>query len=448
MAFAEIEDGLVVFTAERSTVRSAMNNNFNPTRKPSKIRIKEFLASNNFFSPWGDDNLWPVTVMDAIKACAPAQVCIEILTTLAYGNGIAVYKHDETGKAVRVFKKEQREWFRQTRINRYLMEAFTDYFTLGNQFPQLIRNNKGDGFGFIANISAPFCRVSPYNNNKGYSENILINGSWDQMPDEKTSGKVLLLNEANAEEIINENKNADMFMFRIGSYTPGNIYYDDHPWHALVRNGTLDVFTEIPKIRKRRIKDAMFIKYHVRINEIYWWLKYGGVEKGKAAWEGMTPDERTVARNQLYTSIDNKLAGSDNAFKSIYTPSYIEERTGTEIKLIQIDKIETEVGESATFDPDKMSSTADVVLGFGLPSAIVNTVMSDTKSRGGGSDIREGNTSVITRMPMHRDNVFYPIDFAMRQTGLLADEEFLGVENDIMTTLDKSKNGIEPITPN
>lgn len=446
MGYELQDDGLVIFTTAR-TERVAMNNNFKPTAKPSKVKIKQFLAGNKFFSPWGDDNLWPTTVMDALKGCAPAQVAIEILTTLLYGNGIGVYKY-EGKKVVKVFKKEQREWFRQTFIQNYIMQATTDYFTLGNQFGQPIKNRAGTGFAMIANISSPFNRVSPYSNASGSVPSVFIHGSWDAMPEEKECEKLTLLSPLTADDILEENKETKKFMWQTGSYTPGNIFYHDHPWHALVRNGTLDIFPEIPKIRKRRIKDAMFIKYHVRINEIYWWLQYGGMEKGKAAWEALTPDERKKKRNELYTSIDNKLAGSDNAFKSIYTPTFIEPRTGTEIKLIQIDKIETEVGESAAFDPDKQSNVADIFLAFTIPSAVANTVLSDTKSRGGGSDIAEGNRSVIARLQMHRDNIFAPVDWCMRNTivngqPLLADDEFLGAENDLLTTLDKSPTGME-----
>lgn len=451
MSFEQKDDGLVVFTAQR-TERMAMNNNFKPSTKPSKAKIKEFISGNKFFSPWGDDNLWPVTVLDALKGCAPAQVAVEILATLLYGNGIGVFKHDETGKPVRVFKPEQSAWFRQTFIQRYIMQSATDYFTLGNQFAQVIRNLKGDGIGYIANISSPFNRLSPYNNKDGTIEHVFIHGSWDKLPMEKECEKILLLSADNADEVFKDNEKVDKFMWQTGSYTPGNIYYHDHPWHALVRNGTLDIFPEIPKIRKRRIKEAMFIKYHVRINEIYWWLQYGGMEKGKAAWEGMTAAERKAERNKLYTSIDNKLAGSDNAFKSIYTPTFIEPRTGTEIKLIQIEKIESEVGESAVFGPDGQGSLAEVFLAFGIPSAVANTVLSDSKSRGGGSDIAEGNKSVIARLQMHRDNLFAPVDWAMRNTlisgkPLLAEEEFLGVENDLLTTLDKNPTGMTTSQP-
>lgn len=451
MAFEEQEEGLVVFSASRS-YRMAANNNFVPAAKPSKARIKEYMSSNQFFATWGEnDNLWPYTVLDSLQGCAPAQVAIEILVTLFYGNGIAVYKEVD-GVPQKVTNKNQREWFRKTLIHKYLMEAATDYFTFGNQFPQLIRNKGNKGFATIANISAPFCRLQKRSDSDAYSKALFIHGSWKNLPGQDECEKVLMLPDFYADDILEKNPQATKFMMHVGSYTPGNIYYHDEPWHALVRNGTLDIFPEIPKIRKRRIKNAMFIKYHVRINEIFWYLKFGGVEKGKQVWETMDTKARSAERAKFYKSIDDKLSGSDNAFKSLFSSTYVDPRTGNEIKLITTEKIETEVGETAAFDPDKMSNVADVFLAFGIPSAVANTVLSDNKSRGGGSDIREGNTSVVTRMPMIRHNIFTPIDFAMRNTmigdaPLLAEDEYLGIENDLLSTLDKSKNGVQPTTP-
>lgn len=458
MSYLEKEEGLVEFTTSRANYRFALNNQYKPSRKPSKIAVKEYLnGSGNYFARWGDDdNLWPQTVLNAIRACAPAQVCVEILTTLFYGNGVRVYKRLGDGSTVLSGSAVQQQWFRQTNISRYLMEAAYDYFTLAVQFPQLIsnRDDKKTGFGAIANISAPWCRLAEYNTVKGAHPYVFIHGNWDKMPAEKETEKVVLLNDIDADEQIEGITPGQKFMWRVRNYTPGMLHYADHPWHALVRNGTLDIFPEIPKIRKRRIANAMFIKYHVEILEEFWYLKYagtGGIEEGRKTWASKSAEDRKKIRNQFYTEIDNKLSGSDNAFKNLFTGSFLD-KNGEIRSLIKITKMETEVGESAAFDPDKMSNVADIFLSFGIPSAVANTVLSDTKSRGGGSDIREGNTSVIARLPMHRDNLLYPVDFAMRHTmvngaPLLADDEFLGMENTVLTTLDQSKSGTQKITP-
>lgn len=446
------QEDLVIFTAQRGGKIFSLDNSFKPAVRPSATKIKQYMKGASWFTPWGeDDNLWPYTFMDALKACAPAQVCVEILVALFYGNGPVVKQQESNGKVVDVYDAEQQAWFRQSFIYNYFLQASKDFFTSGNQFAQLIKNKKGDGFGMVANISSPFCRLSAINEATALVPNIFIHGSWNNQPSDKEVSTVPLLNPFTIEDQLEEDKKALRFMWKCGNYTPGNIYYDDAPWHALVRNGTMDVFPEIPKIRKNRIKNAMFIKYHVRINEMYWYLKHGGPEKGKQAWEGMTAAERKKQRAAFYLEIDNRLAGSDNAFKSFFTPTWID-RNGNEIKLIQIERIEADADTTAAFDPEKMSNVADVFLAFGIPSAVANTVLSDSKSRGGGSDIREGGTSVITRMPAIRHTLCEPVEYAMRSTlrkngePLLAENQFIDFDNTILTTLDKSNSGTSSVS--
>lgn len=450
----EIEDDLILVTQPRSGYKMAMDHNYKPSTKPAKAAVKDYMGATQFFAPWGEnDNLWPSTVMDSLRACAPAQVCIEILATMLYGNGIRVYERNETGELKTVWNTQQQQWFRQSNISQYLMRASYDYFTFANQFAQLItnRNKENLGFGAIANISAPWCRLDAKDKNYNHKA-MFVYGQWDRLPEEKACQKITLADLFDIEEQIKKLKSGDSLALQVMNYTPGNADYADHPWHALVRNGTLDIFPEIPKVRKNRIKNAMFIKYHIRIHEYYWYLKYGGIEAGRKKWEALPSKERKKQRNELYTSIDTKLAGSDNSFKSLFTPTYTNV-DGKELQLITIEKIEGEAGEAAAFDPDKMSNVADVFLAFGIPSSVANTVLSDNKSRGGGSDIREGNTSIITRLPMHRDNLLFPVELAMRYTKitggqpLLAENQFLGMDNTLLTTLDNSKNGTTSTSP-
>jgi hypothetical protein len=73
----------------------------------------------------------------------------------------------------------------------------------------------------------------------------------------------------------------------------------------------------------------------------------------------------------------------------------------------------------------------------------MNTVLSDNKSRGGGSDIREGILAFQQRLKWHRDNIVAPIEFMMRYNKDLADDEFLAFEDLIPTTLDVNPTGVE-----
>lgn len=141
--------------------------------------------------------------------------------------------------------------------------------------------------------------------------------------------------------------------------------------------------------------------------------------------------------------IDQNLGGTANAYKSLFTGKITDRQSGNVMELVKISKVETDFGDNAAFDPDKMSNVSDIFLAFGLPMAIMNTVLNNAKSLGGGSDIREGIIAFQQRLKWHRDNILQALDFTMRYNKLLAPDEFLAFEDLIPTTLDVNPTGMQ-----
>jgi hypothetical protein len=437
MSYSEI-DGLVIFTRE---VRAfAMDNTFAPAKLPSKVRMKED-AKTFKWKPWGENNLYPIKVKDALAASAAAQICAETLSTYTYGRGLGVFKRvitDGKQESVPVTTAEHLKFFNANFIKDYLVRSITDYWWFGNTFPQFVLNKEpkreDKKIALIRNIDAPFCRIGWQNEETLDIDQCYINGNWALLPALTEIEQVKILDRYTATEQIKTGTDLK-YMYLGYSYTPGELYYHKHPWHAALDTGVMDLAPEIPKLRKARFKNALFIKYHVQIEEQYW-EKISAEKK----WQDMKAEERRELKNSVYQMIDSKLGGTDNAFKSLFSDK-ITNAQGNTINLISITKIETDFGETAAFDPDKMSNVADMFLAFGIPAPIMNTVLSDTKSRGGGSDIREGLIAMQMKLQMHRDNILAPLEFMMRFNGQIADDEYLNFEDIKPTTLDVNPTG-------
>jgi hypothetical protein len=438
MSFQEFDNGIVIFQHKREAFK--LDNEFKPAAKPSKVKIKEY-AKTWRWKGWGDDNLYPTDIKNAMAGSAAAQISAETLAAYTYGRGLGVYKRViEGGKqsTVPVTTIEHLTFFNTNFIKDYLIRAITDYWWFGNFFPQFVLDKnpirEKVKIALIRNIDAPFCRIGWQDEKSGDVNTIYIDGRWDLLP--ASPEELPLLDRYTAADDIRTGTDVK-YMYPGLSYTPGEIYYHKHPWHAALDTGVLDLAPEIPKIRKNRFKNALFVKYHVEIEEDYW-LKMATEKK----WDAMTADERRALRNQVYSMIDQKLGGTDNAFKSLFSDK-VTNSAGQVKNLITIKKIETDFGDTAAFDPDKMSNVADIFLAFGLPAPIMNTVLNDTKSRGGGSDIREGLIAMQLKLQMHRDNILAPLEFMMRFNGLLKPEEYLNFEDIKPTTLDKNPTGQE-----
>ena len=451
MAYKEISDNLVVFTAKRTP--SALDNNFTPpaAAKPTKVYLNDY----GLKGPWKwwdknqyslENNLYPETIKTALAGSSAAAIALETLCVYTYGKGVGVFKKavvDGKEDVQPVLNENHLKFFIGSRINDYLIQAITDYWTFANQFPQLIKSKDGKKFALIRNIDAPFCRLGRQNKDTGLIEEVFISGNWKQYPKGEEIERVPMLDRYEYEQQIQRNAKQIKWMFPAYSYSPGEVYYHKHPWHAALDTGVLDLSPEIPKIRKARFQNAQFIKYHVEIEQIYWQMQLGEKKWAQAETSPEVKDELRRLKNSVYAQIDQHLGGTDNAFKSLYSDKITDPRTGTVTSLITIKKIETDYGDSAAFDPDKMSNTADIFLAFGIPAPIMNTVLSDNKSRGGGSDIREGILAFQQRLKWHRDNILAPLDFMMRYNNDLAPDEFLAFEDIIPTTLDANPTGVQ-----
>ena len=438
MSFQEHDNGIVVFTQQRYAM--AMDNQFKPAKLPTKVKLKEY-AKVWKWKGWGDDNLYPVKIKNAMGASSAAQISAETLCVYTYGRGLGVFKRATTnGKqaTVPVTTPEHLKFFNSNFIKDYLIRSITDYWWFGNTFSELIldknKQRENKKLALIRNIDAPFCRIGWQDDKTLDIDKVYVNGNWELLPQLTEIETLPLLDRYDAREQILTGGDLK-YIYQTCSYTPGERYYHKHPWHAALDTGVLDLAPEIPKIRKNRFKNALFIKYHVEIEESYWERM-----AGEKRWADMKPDERRALRNEVYTMIDQKLGGTDNAFKSLFSDK-VTNSQGNTVNLITIKKIETDFGESAAFDPDKMSNVADIFLAFGLPAPIMNTVLNDTKSRGGGSDIREGLIAMQMKLQMHRDNILAPLEFMMRYNGQLADDEYLNFEDIKPTTLDVNPTG-------
>lgn len=450
MAFIESTNGSLVFSKRLETdFVFAIDNNFKPVDipVPDPVIVKE-LAKTGKVKWWDKDsqsmthNLYPQVILNALAGCPAAAITLETVCVYTYGKGIGVFKRESVGGKEQispVIKDEHLTFFQQNNIQDYIIKSITDYWTFGRFFSQLILTKGGDKFASITSVDAPFCRLGYQNEKTGYIDNVYIHGNWALHPGEDACTVIPLLDKYNYPAQLASSK-AKTWIYSGYSYTPGTVYYHKHPWHAAVDTGVFDLAPEIPKIRKSRFKNSLYIKYHVEIEERFWIDMLG--EKKYAEMQ-QKPEEMREIKNQVYKMIDQGLGGTSNAFKSLFSGKITDRNTGTVTNLIKITKIEQDYGDSAAFDPDKMSNVSDIFLAFGLPMAIMNTVLNNAKSLGGGSDIREGIIAFQQRLKWHRDNIIAPLEFVMRYNKLLEPTEFLAFEDLIPTTLDVNPTGMQ-----
>jgi hypothetical protein len=407
--------------------------------KPSPVLTRRYMSGRPWM-PWSDDNLYPVTLQNLLNKSPEAEVCLDILNSYTYGNGLGVFDTSEVnGKKAKipVYDAKQQAWLRQINAFDYCVKAITDYWQLGNFFPQFIPSLDRKTIANVRIFDAPFVRLQRWGEETCGINNAYISGAWHTLPIDQYITVVPFTDKWNAAEAI-ATSSTPRFMYQGYRYTPGEQFYHRQPWHAMVDNGTMDIAGKLPSIRKRMIDNSMFIKYHVEIEQDYWAIMYG------AKWPS-DPKEQRVLKMAFYEEIEKKLTGSANAFKSVFSEKTTDVRTGNTRNLISIKKIETDAGKDAAFWSDIMASTAQIFVGMAVPPPLVGPVLSDAKSQGGGSDIAESQNALISRLKIHRANILEPLDFAMRYSGLLSPTQTLEFEDTLLTTLDVNPTGQQKV---
>lgn len=410
-----------------------------PIPKPSPVLTRRYMSGRPWM-PWGDDNLYPVTIQNLLNKSPEALVCLDVLSSYTYGSGLGVFDTTEVGgKKVKipVFDPKQQAWLMQINSFDYCVKAITDYWQLGNFFPQFIPSLDRKTIANIRVFDAPFVRLERWDEQEEGILNAYISGAWNTLPIDQYITVVPFTDKWDAADRI-ANGREPRLMYQGNRYTPGEQFYHRQPWHSMVDNGTLDIAGKLPDIRKRMIDNSMFIKYHVQIEADYWTIRY------QDKWPS-DPQLQQNLKMAFYQEIEKKLTGSANAFKSVFSEKMTDMRTNNTRSLISITPIEKDAGKDAAFWQDIMASTAQIFVGMAVPPPLVGPVLSDAKSQGGGSDIAESQNALISRLKIHRANILEPLVFAMRYSGLLKPTQTLEFEDTLLTTLDVNPTGQQKV---
>lgn len=214
----------------------------------------------------------------------------------------------------------------------------------------------------------------------------------------------------------------------------GRDVYQDADWHAIIRNGTIDMPGKISKFKVSAMDNQHSPKYSVLVAKEYWVQKYGD------QWETLEPSERTKIKEDWLQAFDETLAGTSNAFKSIMIPSIVGDG-GELYRYIKIEEIAGAKSGTNLFIADLDSVNNEILKAIGVnPAKIGHGAVGSQMGAGSGSDIREANTVDVNSHAMNHDTIVEDFEFVRDFNGYDENIEF-GFPTMELTTLDKNPTG-------
>lgn len=396
---------------------------------------------------WGDDNMYPQEFIEALNKNGAGGAALRVMKSTHYGQGFHVYttEIDEAGKETKKLislkdNPEIQTFFRNSKMNRFWTEKIADNETFYISFPEFILSNDYNKILSVKRLQAAKVRFEKINPTSNQIENVYYCHNWSSYIDEKSIyvKKIPAIDSYwNADQIKEYFKKKRIKKFVMPCFYPliAETYYPEVDWHAVYRNGWMDVANSIPEFKKALFENQLNLKFMVYISEEYFTRTYG------ADWNDYTPDKKKVIRDQLTEAIDEHLSGSKNAGKSIQSVVY-KDANGEWVKGIDVTPID-DVLKDGSYLPEASAANSEIMFAMGVdPSLLGAGIPGGKLNTGSGSDKREAFSILTSLFKTKRETTLETWNLIRDYNGWDPNLEG-GFANTELTTLDANPTGTQ-----
>jgi hypothetical protein len=393
---------------------------------------------------WGANNTFPETIIDAGKKCGLVRRCVNFLAQITLGNGIEIVDGDGN-----LYKDSAKfiQLFHNTRGDMWFLRSAKDYWQSGNTFSKLIMNSEAKRKpALIVHEPFNFCRKGVQDPSTLLSEWAYISAQWKNKilhEGDPYLNRIKLLDSFLYQNQL-DNLNESVYMICNDSYSAGDYFYSELPWHSLDVLKNIAFLAKLPDIEESIWLKSIALKYHIEILEDFLAAKCGYTNADDVNYKKTTREERLAKLKEIHDEIDTYLTGAEHQHTS-YISMFKYSQSGDLRHGVIITPLDDKLKKDAHL-PNSQNATGKVLEAFGLTPQLTGSTMSNALSQGGGSDIRESWNVAVSSIYSDQQTILFPMKVFMQQHGLPADCT-IRVKNIVQNTLDKSKSGTQTAFP-
>lgn len=420
------------------------------TKIPQAIKVKIDPANQEITGeivPWGSDNLYPQTFYEKKFLKNGAAVGgINTLSSTTYGNGFGLYKkvkNPTTGKVD--LQEELLEdysdidlFVERNNLDKYWDAKIKDLSLFEIAFTEHIISANGETIEKVARHQAAHCRFEKMNE-AGDIPNVYINTDWSSANKNFSIPIPYFdkdkLTPLEIKEICKEKGIYNFCTVSKYAYITEN-YYPKAGWHAVDRNGWMDVANSVPEFKKAVSEQQAHIKFLIYISDYYFESFY------KEEWDDFDAEKRQKMREDLADAIDEHLSGNKAGGRSLISPIF--EENGKYVKGIIVEPIDDKLKDGA-YLPDASAANSETLFAIGVNPAIIGAGTPGGSNLGGsGSNIREAYTVLSSTLVPKR--IYVSDDWLFWRAFNNWPRNLIGIFSGVnLTTLDKNPNGQENV---
>ena len=371
-------------------------------------------------APWGPDNLQPQKMLELIYNNHLKPQLITTARDFLLGSRLGVFSRQVVGGKVvvePVIDSEMEDWYESIdgdatlRSLAYNLEGFANYFAAFSL-------DSGKRVESIQSFDCTQARALVCTTPR--PEKYVLHHDWRNF--KAAEAKILP-----AYDRLNPTKFGE-FMLHGRDWTPGQKYYDCPPWFG-TRKWT-EVSNKIPRFHSSGLDNGYNLKYHIKIP-----LDYFN--------QFDTPEAKKKAEQDLMASMNEMLAGTENADKA-FVSKYGVDATGKALPGWEIVPIENKMSDDAYTAVNQQANIAHTS-GHGIDPSLAG-IDTGSKLGGSGSEKRISyQLHIAVRTPQKRKILLKTFQAAHKIMGFNPAHRFGFVDVDI-TTIAENPKGQEKTT--
>jgi hypothetical protein len=365
-------------------------------------------------APWGEDNLFPQSVIKDIEKNTILPAVLEKKTSMMYGGGLVygiITGKDKDGRPLFEAQSipEIDEFMVYSRLDLYGFEGLHDINTFANAFPELILSKNRQKVKLISIQEAAWCRyLKP---KKGVIPGVVINANWDNggKPGDEYATTVPVLDPYfDAVGNLRAQQKGFKFIYPLSIPSPDKALYQLAAWNSVRRSGWLDVAAAIPEFKKALFKNQLSVKYLIEVHSAYWEWKYGD-------WDGLTREEKKTLLEEEIKAFNDVMQGTNGAGKTVMTTTILDKKTMQEVPAFKITAIDDKLKDGIYIEDSNEAST-HTYTALSMPPSLMGVSpgkgMGD--GAGGGSEPRVLFNNFISTSQFQLDLLTAPLNLISR----------------------------------
>jgi len=361
--------------------------------------------SPNPWSNWGDNNQYPQEILADLEKNSVAMRALDKRKRVHFGRGIIAYreKKDAMGAVQKeiVTDPEVTEFFRINAINLQWPDLILGLEIFANGWLEVILNKGKDHVNRIYVKDPAYCRVAKMDE-KNKIQTMYYSARWEMMPQDDG----VFMNDLpffDPDRYDGVKYPDGQFALQLSYRSFNKSYYHLPIWTSVRTNKWMSIASSVPVLKAAIMKNQMTIKYHIKIPDDYFTLRFPAAD--------YTKEQREAKRLEVLNDMNDFLANVENSGKAIVSYKFYSKVKQDYLDGWDIEVIDNKLDNSA-YLPDSQAANSEILFAIGVDPCLIGAGLPGGKmGAGSGSDKREAYWMLNADMGTDRAVTLSPLYF-------------------------------------